>query len=356
MVKIFELAFPLEGTPLPSPALQLVFRSTLTHTQRPYGRQRLRREAMYWKHLLAYITGTVDQALLVRNEYLVTENRMLRHQIKGRIRLSDGERKTLAEIGQRLGKQALQEVATIVKPDTILAWYRKLIAQKCDGSTQRKSPGRPTIDPELEALVIRLAQENRSWGYDRIVGALANLGYTISDQTVGNILKRHGLPPAPERKTTTTWKEFIRTHLDVLVATDFFTAEVWTWGGLVTYYVLFCIHLGSRQVHIAGMTPHPNEAWMVQVARNLTMDEWGFLSPGQYLIHDRDTKFCAAFQQIIDDAGVERVVLPPRSPHLNAYAERWIRSVKDEALSRMILFGEDSLRHVLNEYVDHYTY
>ncbi len=110
---------------------------------------------------------------------------------------------------------------------------------------------------------MRMAQENRSWGYDRIVGALANLGYTISDQTVGNILKRHGLPPAPERKTTTTWTEGIRTHMDVLVATDFFTAEVWTLGGLVTYYVLFFIHLGSRQVHIAGITPHPNEAWMV---------------------------------------------------------------------------------------------
>ena len=156
-------------------------------------------------------------------------------------------------------------------------------------------------------------------------------GLTVSDQTVGNILKRHGIPPAPERKTTTTWKEFIRTHMDVLVATDFFTAEVWTLGGLVTYYVLFFLHLGSRKVHVAGVTPHPNEAWMVQVARNVTMEEWGFLSPGQYLIHDRDTKFCAAFQQIIDDAGVERVVLPPRSPNLNAYAERWVRSVKEEA-------------------------
>jgi putative transposase len=174
---------------------------------------------MSWKTLLAYITGTVDQELLVRNEYLVTENRIL-NQIKGRLRLSDGERKALAEIGHRLGKQALQEVAKIVKPDTILGWHRTLVAQKCDGSQQRKAPGRPTIDQELEALVVRMAQENRSWGYDRIVGALANLGYTISDQTVGNILKRHGLPPAPERKTTTTWKEFIRTHMEVLVATS----------------------------------------------------------------------------------------------------------------------------------------
>src|SRR5438094_8157285 len=271
--------------------------------------------------------------------------------MKGRLRLSDGERKVLAAIGQKLGKQALKDVATIVKPDTILGWHRKLVAQKFDGSAQRKSPGRPTIAKDLEALVVRMAQENRSWGYDRIVGALANLGYTVSDQTVGNILKRHGIPPAPERKTTTTWKEFIRTHMDVLVATDFFTAEVWTLGGLVTYYVLFFIHLGSRKVYVARVTPHPNESCMVQVASNVTMEEWSVLAPGQYLIHDRDTKFCAAFQQIIDDAGVERVVLPPRSPNLHAYAERWIRSVKDEALARLILFGEGSLRHVLNEYV-----
>jgi hypothetical protein len=175
---------------------------------------------MPWKHLLVYITGTVDQELLLRNEYLVTENRILRNQITGRVRLTDGERKTLADIGYKLGKQALEEAAAIIKPDTILAWHRKLVTQKFDGSSQRKSPGRPTIDPELEALVVRLARENRAWGYDRIVGALANLGYTISDQTVGNILKRHGLAPAPERRTTTTWKEFIRTHMEVLVATE----------------------------------------------------------------------------------------------------------------------------------------
>jgi transposase len=189
---------------------------------------------MDWKTLLAYITGTVDQELLLRNEYLVTENRILRNQLTGRVRLHDGERKMLADIGQKLGKQALKDVATIVKPDTILAWHRRLVAQKFDGSCQRKTPGRPRIDQEVEALIMLIAQENRSWGYDRIVGALANLGVTVSDQTVGNILKRHGIPPAPERKTTTTWKEFIRTHMDVLVATDFFTAEVWTLGGLVT--------------------------------------------------------------------------------------------------------------------------
>jgi hypothetical protein len=150
------------------------------------------------------------------------------------------------------------------------------------------------------------------------------------------------------------WKEFIRTHLEVLVATDFFTAEVWTLGGLVTYYVLFCIPLGSRKVHVAGVTPHPHEAWMVQVARNVTMEEWGFVSAGQSLIHDRDGKYCPALQQIVDTAGVTRVPLPPRSPNLNAYAERWVRSVMEECLSRLILVGEKALWHVLTEYRTHY--
>src|SRR5881296_1464375 len=209
---------------------------------------------MDWKHLLAYITGTVDQELLLRNEYLVTENRMLRNQLKGRVRLRDGERKTLADIGYKLGKQALQEVAKIVKPDTILGWHRKLVAQKFDGSTQRKALGRPTIDPELEALVVRMAQENRSWGYDRIVEALANLGYTISDQTVGNILKRHGLPPAPERKKTMTWGEFIRIHMDILMATDFFASAVWTQCMWVIVSLLCFLHGARHNVWVGDTT------------------------------------------------------------------------------------------------------
>jgi transposase InsO family protein len=307
-----------------------------------------------WKILLACITGSVEEHILLRNEYLATENAIFRNQIKGRLHLSDAERHTLAAIGKKLGKQALEDIAKAAKPDTILGWHRKLVAQKFDGSKQRKSRGRPRVDKELEDLVVEMAKANRSWGYDRLAGALAHLGYDISDQTVGNILKRQGLPPAPDRKKTTTWKEFIRSHMDVLWATDFFSTEVWTLGGLVTFYILFFIKLDTRQVHLAGVTAHPNAPWMMQVARNLTMEEWGVLKPGQYLIHDRDAKFCDAYHQIIDDAGVNRVTLPPRSPNLNAIAERWVRSVKEEALSRLILFGETSLRYVLNEYLAHY--
>ncbi len=309
---------------------------------------------MEWKTVLAYITGTVDQELLLRNEYLVAENRILRNQITGRVRLTDGERTTLAALGKRLGKQALAEVMSVVTPETLLAWHRRLIAKKFDGSQHRRYPGRPRLDKEIEQLVVQFAKDNRSWGYDRIVGALKNVGYTVSDQTVGNVLRRHGLPPAPERKKTTTWREFIRSHWDILVATDFFTTEVWTRSGLVTYYILFFIQVGSRRVHIAGLTPNPNGAWMAQMARNATMTEWGFLAPGQHLLHDRDTKFCSTFQETLKAAGVTPIKLPPRSPNLNAHAERWVRSVKEEALSKLILFGEGALRKVLNEYGTHY--
>ena len=198
---------------------------------------------MDWARMLAYVTGTVDQELLARNEYLTAENRILKAQLNGRLKLSDAERSTLGEIGHRLGRTALAEVATVAKPDTILAWYRKLVAHKFDGSKARRGPGRPRVTRKVEQLIVRLAEENRDWGYDRIAGALANLGYRVCDQTVGNVLQRHGLPPAAERKRTTTWSAFIRTHLALLAGTDFFTAEVLTLRGLMTYYVLFFIHL-----------------------------------------------------------------------------------------------------------------
>jgi putative transposase len=141
----------------------------------------------------------VDKELLAQNEYLAAENRILKAQLQGRLKPSDAERVLLGEIGHRLGRKALAEVATVARPDTILAWYRKLVARKLDSSKARRGPGRPRITRELEQLIVRMASENRDWGYDRIVGALANLGYVISDQTVGNILHRHGLHPARAR-------------------------------------------------------------------------------------------------------------------------------------------------------------
>ena len=304
--------------------------------------------------MLAYISGSVDQELLLRNEYFVTENRILKNQIKGRLQLTDSERISLAEIGQRLGMKALEEVAQIVRPETILGWHRKLVAMKFDGSKGRSSVGRALTAQAIEEMVMKFAQDNRSWGYRRIVGALSNLGHEISHQTVANILKRHGLLPVPDREKRTTWREFIRTHTEVLAAVDFFSAEVWTSAGLITYYVLVFMRVGSRRVCIAGMTPSPDQAWMKQMARNMTLADTGFLCGCKYLLHDRDTKSCATFDGIIQAVGIKAVTLPPRSPNLNAHCERWIRSVKTELLSKMILFAESSLRHCLENYVNHF--
>ena len=271
-----------------------------------------------------------------------------------RVRLSNPERVTLAEIGRRLGRKALQEVACVAKPDTILAWYRRLIAEKFDGSKHRQYPGRPPISSEVEALVVRMARENSGWGYDRIVGALANLGHHVSDQTVGNILRRHGIGPAPKRSQITTWKDFLAAHMNVLAGCDFFTVEVLTWRGLVTYYVLFFVHLESRRVSVAGITRHPDQEWMEQIARSATQDTWGYLHGCRYVLHDRDTKFCASFRSALATGGVKAIPLPARSPNLNAFAERWVRSVKQECLSKVILFGEGPLSRVLTEYGRHY--
>ena len=307
-----------------------------------------------WVRLLAYLMGGVNQELLLQNEYLAAENRILRAKLPSRLRLSDPERAALAEIGKRLGRRAQQKVACIAKPDTILAWYRRLVAKKFDGSLHRRYPGRPTVQPEVEALVVRMARENSGWGYDRIVGALAKLGHRLSDQTVGNILRRHGIAPAPKRSQTTSWRDSIAAHINVLAGADFFTVEVLTWRGLVTYYVLFFLHLETRRVSLAGMTRHPDQEWMQQIARSATHETWGYLDGCRHVLHDRDTKFCAAFRSVLAAGGVKTIPLPARSPNLNAFAERWVRSAKQECLSKLILFGEGPLSRTLAEFNAHY--
>ena len=304
--------------------------------------------------MLAYVTGSVDEELLRRNEYLVIENRILRNQIKGRIRLTDAERISLAQVAKRLGRKALNEMAQMVRPETILAWHRRLVANKLDGSKNRASVDALAKAEAIEELVLKFARENPGWGYRRIAGALSNLGHQVSHQTVANVLKRHDIAPAPERRKTTNWREFIRTHLEVLAAVDFFTVEVWTAAGLTTYYVLTFMRVASRRVYIAGITPWPDQRWMAQMARNVTMEAEGFLCGYRYLLHDRDAKFCAAFDEILEAAGLIPLKLPPRSPNLNAHLERWHRSIKEECLSKLILFGEASLRHVLSNYVSHF--
>ncbi len=239
-------------------------------------------------------------------------------------------------------------------PDTILRWHRELVAKKWDHSEKRKTVGRPRIRQVIVDLILRFATENTTWGYDRIQGALANVGFYISDTTVKNVLKAHGVEPAPERKHQTTWATFLKAHWDVLAAIDFTTIEVWTKGGLVTFYLLLVMELKTRRVHFVGCTPNPNEAWMKQIARNLTETQDGFLNGKRYLIMDRDAKFCETFREILKDEEVKPLRLPPRSPNLNAHLERYFGSLKDECLSRMIFFGEKSLRRTVNAYLEHY--
>ena len=254
-----------------------------------------------------------------------------------------------------LGRKALAEVASIVTPETLLAWHRKLIAQKYDGTAHR-SPGRPRTADEIEALVVRMAQENRDWGCRRIEGALSNLGHKLARSTIAAILQRHGMEPAPERSRKTTWQEFLSRHWEMIVATDFFHVEVWTRRGLQRFVVLFFIDLATRKVEVAGIAPSANGLWMSQVARNLTDSQGGILIGKRYLIHDRDPLFTAEFLRMITETGVETVKLPPRSPNLNAVAERFVRSIKESCLNRMIFIGEESSRKAIQNFVAHYKY
>ena len=199
-----------------------------------------------------------------------------------------------------------------------------------------------------------MASENRDWGYRRIQGALANLGHEVAPTTIANILKEHGLELAPERERKTTWKEFLSRHREVIAATDFFTIEAWTRWGLTRFIVLFLIDPSSRRVEIAGLARQANGLWMSQVARNLTEATDGFLAGKRYLIQDRDPLFTAEFVETLKTSGVKSVKLPPRSPNLNAHAERFVRTMKESCLERLILFGESSLRKAVGEFVAHY--
>jgi transposase InsO family protein len=195
---------------------------------------------------------------------------------------------------------------------------------------------------------------SKSAARNRARGALANLGHKISDTTVGNILREHGIEPAPERRRQTTWKAFLKAHWDVLGVTDFTTIEVWSKGGLVTIYLLFVMEVATRRAYFAGCTTNPDEAWMKQIARNVTDPFDGFLLRARYLLMDRDTKFCESFRSILQHADVDCVKLPARSPNLNAHMERFMRSLKGECLNRVIFFGDVSLRKAVGQFVEHY--
>ena len=306
--------------------------------------------------LIAMVAGWIQDHQQRVITYLREENRVFKAQLGGRrLRLTETERRRLATLAHPLGRQRLKEVATLATPETLLRWYHRLMAQKFDGSWHRRPPGRPRVIEEIEQLVVQMAEENATWGYRRIQGALANLGQSIDAITVRNILRRYHMEPAPQRrKSGMSWTQFLQTHWEVLAATDFFTVEVATWHGLVMYYVLVVMELATRRVQMAGMTPHPTMAFVQQCARQLTDPIDGFLLGKRYLLHDRDTKYTQAFDALLKDSGVEPIVLPPRSPNLNAHCERFVRSIREEVLHHMIIMGEESLRVVLTQYLAHY--
>jgi putative transposase len=309
-----------------------------------------------WHIFLLGLSGLINRQQQHMIEYLITENLVLKDKLgKKRILLNDDQRRRLAVKGKILGRKLLLEIATIVTPDTILRWHRQLVAQKWDYSDLRKKrPGRPGVSEEVTQLVLQMARDNPSWGYDRIQGALSDIGHEISDTTVGNILRANGIEPAPERKRRTTWKTFLKAHWEVLGAIDFTTIEVWTKGGLVTYYLLFVMEIATRRVHFAGCSLSPDEAWMMQIGRNLTDAFDGFLNGKRYVLMDRDGKFCPAFREILKYEDIKPLQLPPRSPNLNAHVERFHRSLKDECLNRMIFFGEKSLRSAVSTFLEHF--
>src|SRR5229473_8244661 len=301
--------------------------------------------------LLAMLTGWLDRQEREAFRYLVEENRVLRRQLRGRrLQLTDDDRRRLAVRTYRLGRRRLREIATIVSPDTLLRWHRQLIARKW--TYAKPASSRRGVLAEIRRLVVRMAEENPTWGYTRILGALKNVGHRVSRSTIARVLKTHGMPPVPARPTS--WQTFLRAHWGAIAGADFFTTEVWTWRGLVTFYTVFVIDLASRRVQIVGSTPHPDERFMRQVGRTLTVADEGVLIGHRVLICDRDAKWSVPVRDRLGEAGIRVVQTLFQAPNANAYAERFVRSIKEECLSRVIPFGERHLRRTIAEYIAHY--
>ncbi len=313
---------------------------------------------------LPFLTRLIAATLIAKqNKLLIAEVAYLRLEVaryreelgpEHRLRFTDAWRLRFARAGAAVGWKRLAEIATVAKTKTIQGWERMRKAGKL--GIQRAGPGRPHIQAAIEQVILRLAAENPVWGQKRIAGILAMLLLAVSPRTIAAVLKRQGMTPAPTRSTDPTWQPFIAEHMDELVATDFFTAEVQTERGPEAYDVLFGVHLDTRHVHIFGVTQHSDEAYMVQTARNATMEDGWLKRVGcRYLIHDGDGKFCDAWKGILTDAGVETVKIPARSPNCNAFAERWVRTVKTELIRRCRFLDYNGLVFALREYTDHFN-
>jgi transposase InsO family protein len=288
--------------------------------------------------------GSSVAALEVENAVLRHELAVLRRAVK-RPPLRRRDRLLLAAASAVLPRERWS--VFVVSPQTLLRWHRELVARKW--TYRRRLPGRPRIDPALRELVLRLARENSRWGCVRIQGELRKLGIRVGATTIRSILRRSGLGPAPRRHGP-SWREFLRAQAHSMVACDFFTVET-AW--LRTLYVLFFIEQGSRRVHLAGVTANPEGVWMRQQARNLAIEER--LDNARFLLHDRDAKFSGQFDELVRSEGVRVIKTPVRAPQANAIAERWVRTVRNECLDHILIFGRRHLEQVVGGYLAHYN-
>lgn len=300
--------------------------------------------------ILLFLIHLTQSALLRQIAYLKAENRLLRARIPGLIRVTPVERTILLRLGKCLGI-SLRDLIYIVHNKTFLSWVR--MEEK---SSRRKAApvrGRPATQKAMVEIVLRMAREN-AWGYSRIQGELFKLGIVVARNTVKNILIKNGFHPSPG-KHVGDWNRFLTRHMQTLWACDFFTQEVWTAFGRVTVYVLFFVHLGSRRIHLAGASCSPTGPWTEQQGRNFVAELAERGESISYLIRDGDGKFTAAFDDIILSEGGAVKRLPPESPNLNAFAERFVQSIRHECLDHFVIFGERHLAHLLREYVAFYN-
>ncbi|MBX3085461.1 MAG: integrase core domain-containing protein [Anaerolineae bacterium] len=296
------------------------------------------------------------EVLLLRQQLRILERKQQRPP-----RITRWEKLTLAVLAAWLkektarGRSRLTEVMLLFKPDTVLKWHRELVRRKWTFQQTSRRVGNVALAPEVEALIVQLAHDNPRLGYKKLVGELLKLGYRVGRSTVRDVLKRHHIQPAPQRRRTgSNWRTFLSSHQAQLLATDFFTVEtVW----LQTVYVLFFIELHTRRVHLAGCTSQPTSAWVTQQARQLTWELHDTTQPSKlYLLHDRDTKFTVSFDTVFVSEGITIVLTPSQAPNANAFAERWIRSVREECLDHLLIFNERALYRVLTDYVAYYNH